>query len=96
MLCVADNTIRIASLLFSSACSSQYLGGASAVSQNITSLLNLTALTAQDKALVVAQAIVLGLEQRQPQAVATLVATALVSNDSAAIMDGFAQVSLCG
>ena len=35
----------------------------------------------------------MGLQQREPQAVATLAAAAMSASDASAIIDGFAQVS---
>lgn len=87
------NTTIIGEFLFSSAYLSAYLGGASSASRNITSLLSSTRLTVQDKSNAIAQAIALGLGQRETQAVATLALAALSSTGADTIKAGFAEVT---
>ena len=47
----------------------------------------------QAKRAALAEAVAMGLQQREPEAAATLAAAALSASDASAIVDGFAQVS---
>lgn len=63
-----------------------------ATSQNISSSLGQTTLSPQDNREALAQACALGLQQREPEAVAVLAAVALSASEASAVSDGFAKV----
>lgn len=89
---LAGNVTIISSLLFNSAILGSFLGGPAAAAQNISSSLGQFKLTPQDKREALAQACAMGLQQREPQAVALLAAVALSASDASAISSGFAKV----
>lgn len=89
---LAGNITIIGSLLFNSAILEPFLGRTSAATQNISSSLDQTKLTPQDKKEALAQGIALALQQREPQAAALLAAVALSVSNAAAINDGFSKV----
>ena len=92
----AGNVTIVGSLIFNSAYLAPFFGGSSAAIRNISTALGQSNLTDSDKKKAVAAACTLGLEQREPQAVALLAAAAVSANNSyvSAINDGFTNVSL--
>lgn len=102
----AGNATTIGSLLFNFAYLRGFFGDypaltptqqaslATLASQNITSTLGATKLTAQKKREAFAEACALGLQQREPQAIAVLAGAALSASDASAIKDGFAMVGI--
>lgn len=95
LLLTAGNATIIGKRLFGTAyIRTPLVGGAARSVDDIGRLFNQSQLTTQEKSDTLAQAIVLGLQQREPETVATLVETALSASDANAVKTGFAEVRM--
>lgn len=95
LLLPAGNGTIIGKLLFGTAyIRTPFFGGAVSSVEDVTRLFSQSQLTTQEKTDALAQAIVLGLQQREPETVATLVGITLSTSDANTVKDGFAEVRL--